>query len=233
MSTHNKRVNIELFNIFIPSYNEEKNIAEVIQSIKRIYPEIKIYVVNDGSTDNTKNVALNEGAIVIDHPTNLGQGAAIRTAFEFAIDKNVKYIVTLDADGQHDPKELPGMFIKMSDEEADLIIGSRFIDDKEIKMKKYREFGILFLSRIFSIIHTINLTDITSGYRIYEHSMIKTILPFLKEEQYYAIEVLKEIIKHKGKIIEVPVEDIQRKHGKSKKRFLKYAFKLIRITLKE
>lgn len=232
MSDDFKRVNIDLFNIFIPAYNEEKNVGEVIRSIKRIYPEIKIYVVNDGSTDNTKNVALNEGATVIDHPTNLGGGAAIRTLFEFAIDKNVKYIVTLDADGQHDPMELPGMFIRMSDEEADLIIGSRFIDDKEMKMKKYREFGILFLSRIFSIIHTTNITDITSCYRIYEYNMVKKILPFLKEEQYYAIEVLKQVIKHKGKIIEVPVEDIQRKHGKSKKGFLKYAYNLIRITLK-
>jgi glycosyltransferase involved in cell wall biosynthesis len=218
--------------VFIPTYNEAENIKEIITKINNLDLELDLYVIDDGSKDNTYEVSLESGVKVIRHYINLGGGAAIRTAFKTSIINNAKYIITLDGDGQHDPYELINMINIMEEKKPSILIGSRFLINNKRKMKNYRYIGIKFFSYIVSIMAGINLTDVTSCYRIYDADMVKNILPDLKENQYYAIELIFKTIKNNGKIIETPIKDINRAGGESKKGILRYCYNLIRVVLK-
>ena len=219
------------YHIFIPAYNECNNISEVINNIRRVSNGIPITVIDDGSDDYTGYISKLLGANVVRHKINLGGGAAIKTAFYLALKSDFDYIITLDADGQHDPNDLITFFTTIEHSLPDIIIGSRFLNGNKIIMKGYRKFGIKFFSKLFKIIYGIELTDITSCYRAYKIDFIKNSYNKLHENQYYAIEVLKILAKNKGSLIEIPVLDINRKYGNSKKGILKYFYNLLRVIL--
>ena len=216
--------------IFIPAYNEANTIGAVVAQLKTLNSQYKIFVIDDGSTDETFRHASHAGAIVIRHPINLGGGAAIRTAFSIALLEKIDYIVTLDADSQHDPKELPYL-LHQTEQKIGLVIGSRFLGDCQIKMKNYRQYGIRFFSSLVSKIIKKRVTDVTSGYRIYNIREIEKIYCQLGENQYYTIELLMRIAKN-ADVVEVPVQDLNRLQGKSKKGLLRYCYHLFRVFLK-
>lgn len=216
--------------IFIPAYNEADTIGAVVTQLKTLNPQYKIFVIDDGSTDETSKNAFHAGAIVIRHPINLGGGAAIRTAFSIALLEKTDYIVTLDADSQHDPKELPYL-LHQTKHKIGIVIGSRFLGDYQIKMKNYRQYGIRFFSSLVSKIINKRVTDVTSGYRLYNIKEIQKIYCQLGENQYYAIELLMRIAKN-ANVIEVPIQDFTRLKGKSKKGLLRYCYHLFRVFLK-
>jgi len=216
--------------VFIPAYNEADTISNVVNGIKELSLNLKVYVIDDGSTDDTAKNAMKSGASVIRHPINLGGGAAIRTAFTLALSKNIDYIVTLDADCQHDPNEIPVMLDHMTDN-VGIVIGSRFVDSQNISMKSYREYGIKFFSYLVSKIIRTPVTDVTSCYRIYQTREIKKVIAKINENQYYAIELLLHIAKNSD-ILEVPIKDLTRTAGKSKKGFFRYFYHLFRVSLK-
>ena len=111
--------------IIIPAYNEELTIGSVVALAKK-YGDV--LVVDDGSGDRTSEIAREAGAIVIRHNTNMGKGAALKTGFEYALSREYEIVVTLDADGQHNPDEIPLLMEPIIRGEADLVIGSRYLN---------------------------------------------------------------------------------------------------------
>jgi glycosyltransferase involved in cell wall biosynthesis len=217
--------------IFIPAFNEEESIIAVLDKLTKINETIPVYVIDDGSNDLTARVIVNHGFTCIRHPVNLGGGAAIKTAFMVALNLGYKYVITLDADGQHDPKLIPLFIETMNNSDAGLVIGSRFHDKTTVSMKKYRETGIRFFSKYTTLITGQKITDVTNCYRMYDMDIISEIINNLNENQYYAIGLVVKIARRGEKIIEIGIKDIPRTDGDSKKGVLRYLYNLLRIII--
>jgi glycosyltransferase involved in cell wall biosynthesis len=218
------------FAVFIPAYNEENTIGEVLEGLKHLEITDNIFVIDDGSNDSTLNIAMEKEVSVIKHRINLGGGAAIKTAIAVALMNEIDYIVTLDADNQHNPKELPFLLNRMSDD-IGLLIGSRFLKKSDLNMKRYRSYGVQFFSWLVSKIIKRRITDVTSGYRIYNAKDMKNILNSLHENQYYSIESLITLARNDSIIVEEPIRDVKRVKGKSKKGVLKYVVNLFKVII--
>lgn len=218
--------------VFIPAFDEAGMIGDVIEGLKRLDLNLDVFVIDDGSKDGTGKVAEEAGATVVRHPINLGGGAAIRTAFTLALLNGAEYIVTMDGDGQHDPKELPVLIGAMEKEKADLVIGSRFLENKNFDMELYRNLGIRFFSWLISKITKKDITDATCCYRIYNTIAVINIIPKIKEDQYYALETLIKIIENKANITEVSIKARRRTKGNSKKGIIIYCYNLFRVFIK-
>lgn len=162
----------------IPAYNEEANIAKVI--IDAISYVDQVIVCDDGSTDMTARIAEKMGATVIRHPRNLGYGAAIASLFGKAREMQAAIMITLDGDGQHDPNDIPLLIQPLLDNQADLVIGSRFLptehgNNNKSNTSSYRKFGVKTITRISNIISGSTLTDSQSGYRAYNKKALDSI----------------------------------------------------------
>lgn len=148
--------------VLVPAYNEAKNIGRVIDGVKPF--GLPVLVVDDKSKDETAKVAKEHGAIVISHEKNLGKGGGIRTGFAYASKEGYDAVIMLDGDGQHDPAEIRNFLECPQLEEADIILGSRAHDRKD--MPFMRKFSNFFSSRIISRLAGQKITDTHSGYRL-------------------------------------------------------------------
>ena len=160
--------------IGIPAYNEEKNIAKIIVKLQNIAN--KIIVCNDGSTDLTSEISNKMGAIVINHPKNLGYGAAIKSLFSKARELDADVLITFDADGQHRIEDINKVLEPIEHNNADIVIGSRFLD-KKIKIPAYRKFGINAITKMSNITTKKKITDSQSGFRAYNKKSLQEIIP--------------------------------------------------------
>ena len=159
----------------IPAFNEEKNIAVLIIQLKKVAD--KIIVCNDGSTDLTSKIAEELGATVINHEKNLGYGAAIRSIFLKSRDLNGDILVTFDADGQHRVEDINKVISPIINEESDLVIGSRFLDENEKEVPQYRKVGIKIITKITNATIKKQLTDSQSGFRAYSKKVLDELNP--------------------------------------------------------
>lgn len=216
--------------VFLPACNEEKHIEEVVNLLKQLELNLKVHVIDDGSRDATREIARKAGAIVIRHPVNLGQWAAIRTAFTISLMEGADTVVSVDADGQHDPKDLPRLVEPILNGEADIVIGSRFLYDEKPEMPKYRHAGIRFFNKLIETMVGKELTDCTSGYKAYNMAMVRKILPNLRENQYGALEFVMEATRQKARILEKPVR--AKNNTVSKKGKIRYGYNLLKTILK-
>ena len=187
--------------IGIPAYNEEKNIAKILLKLQTITS--KIIVCNDGSSDMTGEIAEKIGAIVINHPKNLGYGAGIRSIFLKAKELNPDILVTFDADGQHRIEDIQKVIGPIIKGDADIVIGSRFLSKNE-NVPTYRKLGINVITKIANITTKQKITDSQSGFRAYNKKVIQEINP-----SDYGMGVSTEILikadKKELKITEVPI----------------------------
>lgn len=151
--------------IIIPAYNEEESLGRVIRRVQAIHPEADIAVINDGSTDATPEIAVGHGATVLNLPYNLGIGSAMQTGFLFARDRVYDVAVQVDGDGQHDPREIRELLDALANSDADVVIGSRYIEDRGYITPQLRRIGIVMLARMISLITGQRITDPTSGFR--------------------------------------------------------------------
>tara|TARA_B100001971_G_scaffold165592_1_gene156255 strand:- start:409 stop:1290 length:882 start_codon:yes stop_codon:yes gene_type:complete len=161
--------------IGIPAYNEEKNIALIITKIKKITDSI--IVCDDGSSDLTGEIARELGAVVISHPKNMGYGAAIRSLFLKAKELGLDSLVTLDADGQHRIEDINSVFDPINNKITDIVIGSRFLDEKSEEMPNYRKVGIKIITKVTNLSIKEKLTDSQSGFRAYGKKALQKIVP--------------------------------------------------------
>jgi glycosyltransferase involved in cell wall biosynthesis len=186
----------------IPSYNEEKNIAGIIQRLSEIADTI--IVCNDGSTDNTGKIAEKMGAVVINHKRNLGYGGAIRSLFLKARELNCDMLVTLDSDGQHRLEDVLPVSEPIIKNQADLVIGSRFLKDDPENIPKYRQAGIKMITKLANVSLEESVTDSQSGFRAYSKNVLSEVTP---SEQGMGVsnEILMKSSKKGFKITEVPI----------------------------
>ena len=188
--------------IGIPAYNEEKNIAVIITRLKKITD--KIIVCNDGSSDLTSKIAEELGAIVINHEKNLGYGAAIRSIFLKAREINAECLVTIDADGQHKIEDVNKVIKPIIDGQADISIGSRFLD-KNDNAPKYRKLGINIITKVTNSSLSEKITDAQSGFRAYNNKVLQALTPS-DSGMGISTEILIKSSSLGFKIAEVPTE---------------------------
>ncbi|MBU1158048.1 MAG: glycosyltransferase family 2 protein [Candidatus Thermoplasmatota archaeon] len=186
----------------LPAYNEADTIGRIIGQVKPFVNEI--VVVDDGSTDGTAGIATESGAMVIKHPKNVGYGSALASGFKYVKGNGTSIMVVLDADGQHDPAEIPRLTEPIIAGEADIVIGSRFIDADQTAIPKYRRFGIGVVNKAWKIAGGEPVTDTQCGFRAYSRAAIDTI-DIRESNMSASLEILDEAEKHKLRLVEVPV----------------------------
>lgn len=203
----------------ICAYEEEGNIGDVL---KRMPDTINgeaytTLVVVDGGEDRTAEVARSfPGVKVIEFPVNLGHGVALQVTYRYCIDHSVKYVVTLDADGQNDPAEIPQILQPLLDDTADFVVASRVLgEDKTSDV--VRKSGVRFFSLIMNRMTGANLTDTSTGYRALRVTMLADVVDRLTQEQYQTAELLITCLKRGWRAAEVPTVWYPRASGTTKK----------------
>jgi glycosyltransferase involved in cell wall biosynthesis len=151
----------------VPALNEEATIAGVIAEIRAADPDFEVVVIDDGSTDRTAARATEQGARVLTLPFNLGIGGAVQTGLQYARENGFAIAVQIDADGQHDPSQLPQLLAPIVAGEADVVVGSRFLGERNYKAPLVRLIGIRVFSRIISAVVGQPLTDTSSSFRAF------------------------------------------------------------------
>lgn len=200
----------------VPSFNEEQNIAHVIESIKDEDPLIDILVVNDGSDDKTGLIAESTGrAYVVNLPCNLGIGGAVQTGFKFARQRNYDVAFQFDGDGQHISSEIEILLDSIRLNKADVVIGSRFLQNNAgFKSTLLRRKGIWIFRILNSLLIKQRITDNTSGFRAYNRKAIHFLADNYPTD-YPEPEAVLLLGKNGFRLKEVPVSMQERKRGRS------------------
>jgi len=188
--------------IGIPAYNEEKNISEIIKKLQKITN--KIIVCDDGSSDSTAKIAKELGVLVVQHETNLGYGAAIRSIFLKAREEKSEFLITLDSDGQHRIEDIQTVLNPLKTGKADIVIGSRFLNNGGKNVPSYRKVGIKILTKLANTSLDQNITDSQSGFRAYGKHVIENVTPS-ESGMGVSNEILIKASKQGLKIVEVPI----------------------------
>ena len=187
--------------IGLPAFNEEKNIASIILQLKKKYE--LIIVCDDGSSDLTAAIAEKMGAIVVKHEKNLGYGGAIRSLFSKACELECDIFVTFDSDGQHVVSEIENIIEPIQKNEADIVIGSRFLGSTK-DLPKYRKIGIKTITGLTNTLTGANITDAQSGFRAYSKKVLNEISP-TESGMGISTEILIKSSKKQMRISEIPI----------------------------
>ena len=207
----------------MPAYNESGSIGGVLASLPDSVCGLVLcpVVVDDGSDDDTAEQARRAGALVAPHRRNLGQGDALRTGFAAAQRLGARVVVTMDADGQHDPSELPALVEPIVTGDADYVQGSRFLGRYD-DAGGARDLGIRGFTRLIRRLTATEITDCTNGFRAIDGAKLRRLQ--LVEDRFSAAEILIQAARQGLRIREVPVHIRGRETGSSKKpRGLRYA----------
>ena len=203
----------------ICAYEEEGNIAGVLDKMPELIDgqPFTTLVVVDGGDDKTAEIARSyPGVVVIEFPVNLGHGVALQVTYRYCIDHGVTYVVTLDADGQNDPAEIPQLLAPLIEDRADFVVASRRLGvDKTSDV--IRKSGVLFFSFIMNRMTGAHLTDTSTGYRGLRVAMLADVIDRLEQEQYQTAELLITCLKRGWRATEVPTVWHPRASGTTKK----------------
>lgn len=197
--------------VVIPAFNEEKTIAEVIGAIpKKIsgVTQIEIIVVDDQSRDKTGEIGRSLGATVLRHRLNLGAGGATLTGIDAARKRGADMVITIDGDGQHDPKEIVKLVQAHLESGADLVIGSRFLSDSLEQMPALKNFGNRVMNGITYMFSGKHVTDSQSGFRLFGRRLIAGFDRFTTSGYEFCSETIINTKKMGLKIVEVPISTI-------------------------
>ena len=175
--------------IVIPAYQEATRLAGVLEAIAHAGLDCDVVVVDDGSRDATSLVAARAGARVLRHPFNLGYGAALQTGYKYALERGASIVVQLDADGQHDPAEIPRLLAPVEAGDLDLVVGSRFLGRGDYRMGALRSLG----RRIFQAIARLaglRVSDPTSGFQAMNRRVLEIYARDFFPADYPDVDVL-------------------------------------------
>jgi glycosyltransferase involved in cell wall biosynthesis len=216
--------------IIIPAFNEEASVGEVIERVHRQFPGGDVVVINDGSTDLTAEKARANQATVLDLPFNLGIGGAMQTGYRYAYEKGYDIAIQVDADGQHDPAEIPKLLEALEVGGADMVVGSRFVGESRYKASIMRRLGISVLSGVISIINRQIITDPTSGFRAANRRAMELFAADYPQD-YPEPEVLVLMGRCGLRIEEVAVKIDPRFYGESSITRIRSAYYMIKVLL--
>ncbi len=206
---------VKSYLIIVPAYNEEEFIGKVLDDARQSNPHADILVVNDGSTDATPDIAEQRGVMVLNIPFNIGYGGAIQTGFRFATERGYDFAVTLDGDAQHDPSSIKNLVETMDREGADVVIGSRFLEEP-YTMGIARRIGVSIFSVIARLYTGTNFTDPTSGFQL----LNRRVFSYLSQEDNYPLDypdvnIIMALHKMRFKVREASVRMVEKPGGKS------------------
>lgn len=201
--------------IVIPAFNEAKRIAQVIKKIRMVVPGVDILVIDDGSWDNTIEVATRAGANVAPLPYNMGYGAALQTGYRYANRRGYKYVVQMDADGQHEPGSIPDLLTAVSQPGVDVVMGSRWLGMSEYKGPMLRKFGKFYFGFIAGLLTHYKVTDPTTGFQALTDSVLRFFCSDVYPGDYPDADVI--IMLHRAGfcVREIPVIMYQDDSGQS------------------
>jgi glycosyltransferase involved in cell wall biosynthesis len=214
----------------VPALNEEVTVGRVIDEIRDFDPGFDIVVVDDGSTDRTAGVAADRGAHVLRLPFNLGIGGAMQTGYRFAFEHGHDVAVQIDGDGQHDPSQLPAILAPVLSGEVDVCVGSRFTGTGGYRSSFARRVGIKIFARVVSAVVRQKVTDTTSGFRAVNRKGIALFAADYPHD-YPEVEATVLLVKHKLRLMEVPVEMRERGGGASSITALRSIYYMTKVLL--
>lgn len=216
--------------VVIPAHNEEKSVGRVTAQVRECAPQADILVVDDGSSDGTARIARNAGAFVVSLPRNLGIGAAAQTGYIFAREMGYDIVVRIDADGQHDPVEIPRLISALLESDADVIVGSRFIEGRDYSTSFARGIGIRMLAALLSLVAHQRVTDPTSGFQVAKREVVAY---YADEHPHDYPEPETRVLIHRAGFSakEIPVSVNPRLEGQSSITSLDSVYYLAKVTL--
>ncbi len=196
--------------IIIPAHNEEENIGKVIKDLKELTSNI--LVINDGSTDRTLEICQINNVLAVSHMVNRGQGAALQTGNEMALNLGAEIIVHFDADGQHQVQDIAKIIEPLLNEQADLVFGSRFLENKS-KIPWLKKYFILKPAIFFNWLFTgLKLSDAHNGFRALSKKAAQQI-NIRQDGMAHATEIMNQVRQYDLKYQEVGVEIIYQEYG--------------------
>lgn len=201
--------------VVIPTFNEAKSIGDILDALKDL--DADVLVIDDGSPDGTAEIVRMHQVEVVQRESKQGLGNAYRTGFSIGLARGYTYIIQMDADGSHQVSDLINMMEWIGS--SDLLIGSRWIQDGSISnWNKAREYLSRTANRYANVMLGLKVKDSTSGFRIYESALLKKMdLSTIKSEGYcFQIEMARRAVASGGSVAEIPINFIERTHGKSK-----------------
>lgn len=214
----------------IPAFNERGAVGTVVSDIRRLQPDFDVVVIDDGSGDGTSVIAQAAGAVVVRLPLNLGIGGAVQTGYLYADRNGFDIAIQVDADGQHPVDEIDRLVKPLAAGEADMVIGSRFLEGNGYQSSGIRRIGIRVFARLVSLIIREHVTDTTSGFRGVNRKGIRLFAEFYPQD-YPEVETQALAHKHGLRLIEVPVSMRPRQAGSSSIRLWASTYYMIKVTL--
>lgn len=218
--------------VIIPAYNEESNIGKVLDEIINMNLDVDILVIDDGSADRTKYIAKQKNVEVLSHPYNMGYGAALQTGFKYAVESNYKYVIQFDADGQHYPEYIKEMIEELERDSYDIIIGSRFIENKEYKTSNLKMIVIKLMRMLIKLFTGKRITDPTSGFqglssRTFKYYSVMGNFPY----DYPDADIIIQMLRLGYRLKEIPITIKERTCGESMHSGIKPLIYLLKMLL--
>lgn len=216
--------------IIIPAFNERECINDTVEMIKRDAPDFDYVVINDHSTDDTLTILKGNHINYVNLPANLGIGGAVQTGYLYAYENDYDTAVQVDADGQHDPKYLSMMLDTLKKENVDMIIGSRFIENKGFQSTFARRIGITYFTKLIHMLTGTTITDPTSGLRMGNRKVIELFARDYPRD-YPEPESVVTLLKKGMNVKEVPVMMRERQGGVSSINLKKSIYYMVKVTI--
>ena len=216
--------------VIIPAYNEQECILNTVKEVQQTCPFADLLVVNDCSLDDTGKLLRESGIPYLDLPVNLGIGGAVQAGYRYALENGYEAAVQLDGDGQHDPAYLGKMVKLLEQKEADVVIGSRFLEKEGFQSSGARRAGIRFLDRLIRVCSGVKVTDCTSGYRAVNRRILSLYAADYPAD-YPEPEAILQAAMEGAVILEVPVIMRERKTGSSSIRLLRSVYYMCKVSL--
>ncbi len=210
--------------VILPTYNEAATIGDLVLKIKNLYPDFEVVVINDGSTDNTDEVAENAGAHVYSHPYNIGNGAAIKSGIRVA---SGDVLVFMDADNQHDPADIAGFLKYMPD--YDMVVGARSIKGQA---SVGRAIGNKVYNWLASYVAKFYIQDLTSGFRAIKSNIAKSFLYLLPNTYSYPTTLTLSVLRSGWSLKYIPIKIRARTAGKSSIKLIRDGVRFFMIITK-
>lgn len=215
----------------VPAWNESGAIGRVVGEIRAVDASIDVVVVDDASADDTADVAEAHGAVVLRLPFNVGIGGAVQTGFRFALDEGYQFAVRLDGDGQHDASEITKILAPVQTGQADLVIGSRFVDGSgTYRPPLARRLGIRVFARLVSLLGGQHVTDTTSGFVALNRRGIELFAAEYPHD-YPEVEATLVALRSGLRLTQVQVEMRERTTGSSSITFVRSLYYIVKVML--